>query len=96
MVVGIGVAVVSVGPIGSAGAQSPIEIIAQEALTNRFETPLSKLTSGSVIGSSSESIFLMGATGSGEVFDEVIPRSGARNTGKTLGLDVPLRPLSRV
>jgi len=30
----IGVAVVTVGPIGSAGAQSPIEIIAQEALTN--------------------------------------------------------------
>ena len=80
LVVGIavafGVAVVSVGPIGSAGAQSPIEIIAQEALTNRFETPLSKLTSGSVIGSSSESIFLMGATGSGEVFDEVIPDLG--------------------
>ena len=46
LVVGIavafGVAVVSVGPIGSAGAQSPIEIIAQEALTNRFETPLSE------------------------------------------------------
>ena len=38
----------------------------------------------------------MGAIGSGEVFDEVIPRSGDRNTGKTLGLDVPLRPLSRV
>jgi len=39
-----------------------------------------------VIGSSSESIFLTGTTGSGEVFDEVIPRSGARNTAKTLGL----------
>ena len=46
LVVGIavafGVAVVSVGPISSASAQSPIEIIAQEALTNRFETPLSE------------------------------------------------------
>jgi len=42
LVVGIGVAVVSVGPIGSAGAQSPIEIIAQEALTNRPETQLSE------------------------------------------------------
>jgi hypothetical protein len=40
--VAIGVAAVPVGPIGSAGAQSPIEIIAQEALTNRFETPLSE------------------------------------------------------
>jgi hypothetical protein len=40
--VAIGVAVVTVGPIGSAGAQSPIEIIAQEALTNRPETQLSE------------------------------------------------------
>ena len=40
--VAIGVAVVTVGPIGSAGAQSPIEIIAQEALTNRPETQISE------------------------------------------------------
>ena len=40
--VAIGVAVVTVGPIGSAGAQSPIEIMAQEALTNRPETQISE------------------------------------------------------
>jgi hypothetical protein len=46
LVVGIAVvirvAVVTVGPIGSADAQSPIEIIALEALTNRPETQLSE------------------------------------------------------
>jgi len=69
--VAIGIAVVSVGAIGSSVAQSPIEkaqLTAQEALTNRPEPRFRKLTSGSVIVSSSESIFLTGATGSGEVF----------------------------
>jgi hypothetical protein len=64
--VAIGIAVVSVGAIGSAVAQSPIEkapLTAPTDLNPRFR----KLTSGSVIVSSSESIFLMGATGSGEV-----------------------------
>ena len=43
--VAIGIAVVSVGAIGSAVAQSPIEkapLTAQEALTNRPEPPLSE------------------------------------------------------
>jgi hypothetical protein len=43
--VAIGIAVVSVGAIGSAVAQSPIEkaqLTAQKALTNRPEPPLSE------------------------------------------------------
>ena len=43
--VAIGIAVVSVGAIGSAVAQSPIEkaqLTAQEALTNRPETQISE------------------------------------------------------
>ena len=43
--VAIGIAVVSVGAIGSSVAQSPIEktqLTAQEALTNRPEPPLSE------------------------------------------------------
>ena len=41
--VAIGVAVVTVGPIGSAGASPRSRsVIAQEALTNRPETPLSE------------------------------------------------------
>ena len=43
--VAIGIAVVSVGAIGSAVAQSPVgqaEVIGQEALTNRYGSPFSE------------------------------------------------------
>ena len=69
--VAIGIAVVSVGAIGSAVAQSPIEkaqLTAQEALTNRPEPPLSETDFRLSDRQQLKSIFLTGATGSGEVF----------------------------
>ena len=54
--VAIGIAVVSVGAIGSAVAQSPIEkapLTAQEPSPTDLNPRFRKLTSGSVIGSSS-------------------------------------------
>ena len=55
-VVAVGITVVAV----TAVAQSPVEptqIVAQQTLTNRSELPFRKLTSGSVIISTSRAIF---------------------------------------